>query len=101
MRIRLKAGGQTVYVGIAENFRNRQLQHLGATGLQIQPIPSLANITRRQARAIEQVVIFKYKLGKNGGSLVNKINSIAPKNLRGFQKELQWAMGWLKQNGLP
>lgn len=32
------------------------------------------------SRAVEQVLIEFYKLGKNGGSLLNKINSIAKTN---------------------
>ncbi len=36
-------------------------------------------MTRTQARILEQKLINKYGLGKKGGQLFNKINSISPK----------------------
>lgn len=41
----------------------------GATGL-----------SKTQARIWEHTLINQYGLGKNGGQLLNKVNSIAPKN---------------------
>ncbi|MFV0322168.1 MAG: hypothetical protein ACK5LE_07300 [Alphaproteobacteria bacterium] len=38
----------------------------------------LENFTRADARAVEQVLIEYHGLGKNGGTLLNKINSISP-----------------------
>ena len=49
-------------------------------GLSIEPIDGLQNLSRSDARAVEQVLIENYGLGKNGGSLLNKINSISPVN---------------------
>ena len=39
----------------------------------------ISNLSRSDARAVEQALIEIHKLGKNGGSLLNKINSISPK----------------------
>jgi hypothetical protein len=36
-------------------------------------------LTKQQARVMEQTFINQYGLGKNGGQLLNKMNSIAPK----------------------
>lgn len=37
------------------------------------------NLNKMDARIMEQNLINKYGLGKNGGQLYNKINSISPK----------------------
>jgi hypothetical protein len=37
----------------------------------------LGNLSREDARAVEQVLIEFHGLGKNGGTLLNRINSIA------------------------
>lgn len=47
----------------------------GAYGVQ-----GATDLTRTNARILEQNLIIKYGLGNNGGLLLNKINSIAPKN---------------------
>ncbi|MCA8093794.1 hypothetical protein LGM65_23385 [Burkholderia anthina] len=49
-------------------------------GIEIDPIPGLQGIARSDARAVEQVLIEYNGLGKDGGSLLNKINSIATSN---------------------
>ncbi|WP_181302054.1 hypothetical protein [Rhodanobacter sp. PCA2] len=36
-------------------------------------------MTKQQARVMEQTLINQYGLEKNGGQLLNKINSISPK----------------------
>lgn len=45
----------------------------------IHEIPSLNKLTRPDAKAVEQVLIETYGIGNNG-QLLNKINSISPKN---------------------
>ena len=40
----------------------------------------MQGLTRTDARAVEQVLIEIHGLGKNGGTLLNKINSISPTN---------------------
>lgn len=69
------------YVGITNNFARRAAEHLRARGFVIEPL--LKNLSKADARALEQVLIEIYKLGgKEGqaGQLLNKINSIAKTN---------------------
>ncbi len=40
----------------------------------------MQNLTRSDARAVEQVLIEYHGLSKNGGTLINKINSISTSN---------------------
>jgi filamentous hemagglutinin len=49
-------------------------------GISIDAIPGLTNLSRADARSVEQVLIEQYGLGRNGGTLLNKINSIATSN---------------------
>jgi len=86
------ATGEVEYIGITRNFAARALAHLRLKGIQIQRILGLANLSTSDARSVEQVLIEYYGLGKNGGTLLNKINSISPLNpnyaqslLRGVQ----------------
>jgi hypothetical protein len=37
------------------------------------------NLSLQEARVVEQKLINQFGLGKNGGQLLNKINSISPK----------------------
>ncbi|WP_422861152.1 DUF6443 domain-containing protein [Flagellimonas sp. W118] len=69
------------YVGITNNLARRAAEHLRARGFIIEPL--LKNLTKADARAVEQALIEIYKLGgKPGqtGQLLNKINSIAKTN---------------------
>ncbi|WP_130026501.1 GIY-YIG nuclease family protein [Pandoraea sp. XY-2] len=72
--------GTTQYVGITDNFKSRYAAHLRQKEIEITPITGLRNISREDARAIEQVLIEFNGLGKDKGTLLNKINSIARKN---------------------
>ena len=72
--------GTVQYVGITDSFAARQAAHQSQKGINIEPIAGLENISRYDARAVEQVLIETYKLGKDGGSLMNIINSIAKTN---------------------
>ncbi|RJP66679.1 MAG: hypothetical protein C4535_13035 [Comamonadaceae bacterium] len=72
--------GNVNYVGITDNFSQRAAAQLREKGISINPIDGLQNISRTDARAVEQAAIEMYGLGKNGGLLMNKINSIAPSN---------------------
>jgi len=51
---------------------------LAEKGINIEPV--LSNLTRAQARGVEQALIEIHGLGKEGGTLLNKINSIAQSN---------------------
>ncbi len=70
--------GRVVYVGITNNFARRAAEHLRQSGLKI--VPLLERLSKADARAVEQVLIEIHDLGKNGGTLLNKINSIAKTN---------------------
>lgn len=45
--------------------------------MEIEQIAGLDNLSRADARAVEQTLINYYGLDKNGGDLLNKINSIS------------------------
>jgi RHS repeat-associated protein len=71
------ATGEITYVGITQNLAARATTHLRTKGIEIEPIGQMQNLSRYDARAVEQTLIEFYGLGKNGGTLLNKINSIA------------------------
>ena len=70
------AAGNVIYVGITSNPIRRAAQH--ASRFQIAPL--IQGLTRFEAKAIEQRLINLNGLSKNGGTLLNKINSIASSN---------------------
>ena len=72
--------GITRYIGITNNFTRRAGEHLRGRGWVIREIPGLDHLSRSDARAVEQVLIERFGLSRNGGTLLNKINSIAPRN---------------------
>jgi filamentous hemagglutinin len=72
--------GVTKYVGITDNLPARAAAHLSQKGIAIREIPGLTGLARQDARAVEQVLIETHGLGKNGGTLLNKINSISQQN---------------------
>lgn len=77
------------YIGITEREPIvRFTEHLNSntirSTLKYDVIKGYTKLTREQARYWEQTFINKYGLGKNGGQLYNKINSISPD----FWKEL-------------
>jgi hypothetical protein len=73
--------GKVNYVGIIDNPAARfAAQRRSGLGVNPEAVSGLESLTRAEARAVEQVLIEQYGLGKNGGSLLNKINSIAPAN---------------------
>jgi uncharacterized protein RhaS with RHS repeats len=75
----VNAAGQVQYVGITNNLARRTAEH-ARNGIRIRAIPGLTNLSKADARAVEQVLIELHGLGKNGGTLLNKINSIAKTN---------------------
>ena len=76
----LDASGKAEYVGITKNFLRRRAEHLRDSGRTINKIPGLDDLTRKDARNVEQALINAFGLKKNGGRLSNKINSISPLN---------------------
>lgn len=80
----LDAAGTVKYVGITERAAGvRFAEHLNSgtakSLLDYRVIDGATGLTRTQARVWEQKLINQYGLGKNGGQLLNKVNSIAPK----------------------
>jgi hypothetical protein len=51
------------------------MEHAARRALDIRPI--LQGLSRADARSVEQVLIETYKLQRQGGTLLNVINSIA------------------------
>lgn len=88
--------GVTQYVGITNNLARRAAEHLASKGINIQPL--MQGLSRADARAVEQALIQIHGLGKNGGTLLNKINSISRKN-PSFGSQLQRGYELLKSIG--
>ncbi|MCT9823503.1 hemagglutinin repeat-containing protein [Pseudomonas veronii] len=92
--------GTVQYVGITDNLEARSAAHLSQKGIEIDAIPGLQNISRSDARAVEQVLIEYNGLGKDGGSLINKINSISTANPI-YAESLARGAALLKAVGYP
>jgi RHS repeat-associated protein len=88
--------GVVNYVGITNNLVRRAAQHLAKKGIRITPL--MRGLSRADARAVEQALIEIHKLGKNGGTLLNKINSIAATNPR-YAKALKRGYELLRSIG--
>lgn len=78
------AAADVRYIGItSQNPLERFAQHsrslgTGKENLAYEVMPGMSGLTKNQARLIEQSYINNYGLQKNGGVLLNKINSISP-----------------------
>jgi hypothetical protein len=72
------ASGKTQYVGLTNNLARRAAEQLRSKGIQIEKL--LGNVSREDARAVEQALIEIHGLRKNGGTLLNHINSVAQSN---------------------
>ena len=76
--------GAVRYVGITERAPALRFgEHLNSVGtgkesLRYEVIPGATGPTRTDLRVLEQQLINHYGMVKNGGQLLNKINSIAP-----------------------
>jgi hypothetical protein len=66
------------YVGITDDLARRELEHMRERGFFVDKV--IGGLSRIDARAVEQALIETHGLGKNGGTLLNKINSIAKTN---------------------
>lgn len=81
--------GTTRYVGITDDVARRGAEHLSQKGIKISGIRGLDNLSRADAHAVEQTLINYYGLGKDGGTLLNKINSISPtRNPTAYEQSL-------------
>lgn len=88
--------GVTQYVGITNNVARRSAEHLTSKGINIQPL--MRGLSRTDSRTVEQALIEIHGLGKNGGTLLNRINSISPKN-PAYGSQLQRGYDLLKSIG--
>jgi len=70
--------GTVRYVGITANFGRRSAEHLRERGWEAQELLTVAG--KQMARGVEQALIELHGLAKNGGTLLNEINSIAKPN---------------------
>ncbi len=76
--------GEVKYVGITgrqpnERFSEHSRSLTPRANLHYIEIPKAQGLSKLQARIIEQNLINYFKLGKNEGVLLNKINSISPR----------------------
>jgi len=92
--------GKVIYVGITSNMAKRAAAHAGQKGISISAIRGLTNLSRADARAVEQVLISRFGLGKNAGTLMNKINSIAQGN-KSYQAAVKRGNSILHSAGYP
>jgi RHS repeat-associated protein len=74
-----KSTGIVDYIGMTKNFDQRAAQQ-SVVGREIEEITGLTGLSKSDARGVEQVLINKYGLSQYGGTLTNKINSIAETN---------------------
>ena len=72
--------GEVSYVGITNNCVRRSREQMRERGIEIVPIRGLNDLSQYDARATEQVLIEVHGLQKDGGTLMNRINSIAKTN---------------------
>lgn len=85
-------------MGITHNVARRQVEH----GMKFasDALRQLGPLSIYDARSVEQALIEFYGLAKNGGSLTNKINSIA-RNSSDFAKRLRRGRVLLLRIQLP
>lgn len=94
------AAGEVNYAGITNNLERRAAEQLSSKAISIDAIPGLSNLSRADARAVEQVLIENHGLSKNGGTLMNRINSISTSN-PAYAGSLQRGAELLRQAGYP
>ncbi len=89
---------EVIYVGITkQSIEKRQKQHLKAGNDFRDMQTEYENLTRHEARALEQHFIEKYDtINKPGGK--NNINSIAKNNPQYIESQ-EWAKSFLAQLG--
>jgi predicted GIY-YIG superfamily endonuclease len=92
----INAAGKVQYVGITNDLARRAAEHLTEKGIRIQKL--MGGLSRSDARAVEQALIEIHDLQKQGGTLINKINSISKKNPE-YAKQLQRGLELLQEVG--
>ena len=92
------AEGDVQYVGMTNDLARRASEHAGKFA--IEEIPGLSNLSRSDARAVEQVLIETHGVASDGGMLLNRINSIAATN-PSYSAQIQRGIQILRQVGYP
>lgn len=90
-----KSNGTINYVGRTNNIARRTAEH-ALNGKGVVPQEVVNKLSLRQARGLEQALIEKYGMIKNGGTLINKINSIASSNPI-YEKAVKWEFNFIKK----
>ena len=90
-----KSNGTINYVGRTNNIARRTAEH-ALNGKGVVPQEVVNKLSLRQARGLEQALIEKYGMIKNGGTLINKINSIASSNPI-YEKAVKWGFNFIKK----
>ena len=72
--------GEVIYVGVTNNVPRRSREHFRQKNIDIAPIENVPLLNHYDAYAVEQTLIEHHQLQKNGGTLINRINSISEKN---------------------
>ena len=85
-----KSNGVVNYVGRTNNIVRRTAEHAAAKR-GVVPKEVVGKLTLRQSRGVEQALINKYGLMKNGGTLINRINSISKSNPI-YKKAVSWGV---------
>jgi RHS repeat-associated protein len=80
------------YVGITNNLARRAAEH----GQELTEV--VGGLSRTQAKGVEQAIIEQKGLARNGGTLLNRINSIAQKNDI-YREAVQYGRNVLKSMG--
>lgn len=84
--------GEALYTGIIKQSTQARLRQHQNSGKDLdQLVPQFSDLTRNQARAIEQYYI------KNGPNDLNKINSISPNN-KYYHEAKEWAKQYINSN---
>ena len=90
-----KTDDVVTYVGRTNNISRRTTEHaLANRGIVPQEVAN--KLTLKQARGLEQALINKYGMIKNGGTLLNKINSISINNPI-YQKAVSWGVKYISK----
>ena len=91
------AAGNVIYTGMTKSFPRRYAEHAREKGIRI--VELVGDLTRDAARGVEQALIDIHKSGKDGGTLTNKINSIATTNPK-YKDLTEQGLKILKQLGI-
>ena len=90
-----KTDDVVTYVGRTNNISRRTAEHaLGKRGIVPQEVAN--KLTLKQARGLEQALINNFKMVKNGGTLLNKINSISRTNPI-YDKAVAWGVKYMSK----